>query len=265
MSGEGVEEGKFAPLAIHNDGSQVLMKRDDFGFGNQDRVEIWNVGADDSSKGKSWIPYSATTGGNRDVAWGSFLGDDRVATVSGGGKLIVWDLDDLKAIYSMDMMGGSKPAISPDQKWLAFTTGKEVGILDLAAGEVVAMVTTPQVQFPALAFSPGQKRLGLAAFDRLFVWDFSNGELYREIPYQGIHVGGNLTWPSDDHVLLGNRYLIDLENQVKLWDYQGAEFAQQFGGVTWFVMSDGEKPGADRKSTRLNSSHIPLSRMPSSA
>ncbi|MFO1040881.1 MAG: SHD1 domain-containing protein [Planctomycetaceae bacterium] len=244
MSGEGVEEGKFAPLAIHNDGSQVLMKRDDFGFGNQDRVEIWNVGADDSSKGKSWIPYSATTGGNRDVAWGSFLGDDRVATVSGGGKLIVWDLDDLKAIYSMDMMGGSKPAISPDQKWLAFTTGKEVGILDLAAGEVVAMVTTPQVQFPALAFSPGQKRLGLAAFDRLFVWDFSNGELYREIPYQGIHVGGNLTWPSDDHVLLGNRYLIDLENQVKLWDYQGAEFAQQFGGVTWFVMSDGEKPGA---------------------
>ena len=244
ISGEGIEEGKFAPLAIHNDGKQALMKRDDFGFGNQDRLELWNVGEEDSSKGRNWIPYSTASGGNRDVAWGAFLGDDRIATVSGGGKLAVWNLEDFRMIYSMDMMGGCKPAISPDQKWLAFTTGKEVGILDLAAGEVVAMITVPQVQFPALAFSPGQKRLGLAAFDRLYVWEFSNGELYREVPYQGIHVGGNITWPSDDHVLLGNRYLIDLENQVRLWDYQGAEFAQQFGGITWFVMTDGDKPGA---------------------
>jgi hypothetical protein len=128
---------------------------------------------------------------------------------------------------------------------LAFATGKEVAILDLNAGEVVAMQTTPQVQWPNLAFSPGQKMLGMAAFDRLFVWDFSNGELYREIPYQGLHVMGDITWPSDEHVLLGKRFLIDLENQVKLWDYQGGEFVQQFGGSTWFVVSDGDKkPGA---------------------
>ncbi len=245
LIGEGSLAGKYAPLAMHNDGIQVLMRRDEFGGGNQDRLELWNIAAKSASKGMQCIPYDDAERGDRDVAWGAFVGDDRIATVSGKGKLVVWNLEDMKPLYTMSIQGGSKPAVSPDQKWLAFATGKEVGILDLAEGEIVAMQTTPPVNWPNLAFSPGQKKLGMAAFDRLFVWDFSNGELYREMPYQGLHVMGNITWPSDDHVLLGNRFLIDLENQVKLWDYQGAEFAQQFAGMTWFVVTDPfQGPGA---------------------
>jgi len=242
--GEGSLPGKFAPLGIHNDGKQVLMKRDEFGHGNQERLEVWNVSAKSASKGIQIIPYEDSNGGDRDIAWGSFLGDDRVITVSGGGKLVVWTLEDMKPQFTMKVQGGSKPAISPDEKWLAFATGKEVAILDLTEGEVVAMQTTPQVQWPALAFSPGQKRLGMAAFDRLFVWDFENGELYREMPYQGMFVHGHITWPSDDHVLLGNRFLIDLENEVRLWDYSGGESVRQMAGITWFAVSDGQKPGA---------------------
>jgi WD40 repeat protein len=233
------------PLAIHNDGKQVLMKRDDFGHGTQDRIELWNVATKSVSRGNQWVPYDDEKGNNRDVGWGSFIGDDRLATVSSEGKLVIWSLEDAKAVFTMDMQGGSKPAVSPDQKWLAFCTGKEIGLLDLVEGEVVALQSVPQVQWPVLAFSPGQTRLGMAAFDRLYVWNCENGELYREMPYQGLHVMGNITWPSEDHVLLGNRYLIDLENQVKLWDYQGGEFVQQSGGMTWFVVSDGhQKPGA---------------------
>lgn len=242
--GEGSLPGKFAPLAIHDDGKQVLMKRDEFGHGNQERLEVWNVSAKSASKGIQLIPYEESSGGDRDIAWGAFIGTDRVATQSGGGDLVVWTLEDMKPLFRLKVQGGSRPAISPDQKWLAFATGKEVAILDLTEGEVVAMQTTPQVQWPNLAFSPGQKRLGMAAFDRLFVWDFENGELYREMPYQGMFVHGHITWPSDDHVLLGNRYLIDLENEVRLWDYQGGEFVHQYGGTTWFVVSDGQKPGA---------------------
>lgn len=243
--GEGTQSGKYSPLAIHDDGKQVLMKSDEFGFGKQDRLELWNVSAKSVSKGIQWVPYDEEKGGDRDVGWGAFLGDDRLVTVSKKGQLVVWELEEMKPVYTMEIQGGCNPAISPDQKWLAFSTGKEVGILDLAEGEVVALQSVAQVQWPNMAFSPGQKRLGMAAFDRLYVWDFSNGELYREMPYQGLHVMGNITWPSDDHVLLGNRFLIDLENQVKLWDYQGGEFALQVGGMTWFAVSDGhQKPGA---------------------
>jgi hypothetical protein len=238
LIGEGSLSGKYAPLAMHNDGKRVAMRRDEFGHGNQDRLEIWTISAKSAAKEVQCVPYDGGNGGDKDVAWGAFIGDDRLATLSGGGKLVIWNLEDMQPLYTMGIQGGSKPAISPDQKWLAFATGKEVGILDLNEGEIVAMQTTPQVQWPNLAFSPGQKKLGMAAFDRLFVWDFSNGELYREMPYQGLHVMGHITWPSDEHVLLGNRFLIDLENQVKLWDYQGAEFAQQFAGMTWFLVTD---------------------------
>lgn len=245
QSAEGSLPGKLILLAVNEDGKQVLLKRDEFGFGNQDRLEIWNMSAKSASKGIQWVPYDDYTGGDRDVAWGSFIGDSRLATLSSKGRLVVWELEEMKPLYTMEMMGGCKPAISPDQKWLAFVADKDVGILDLAQGEVVAMQSIPQVNWPNMAFSPGQSKLGMAAFDRLFVWDFATGELYREMPYQGLHVMGNITWPSEEHVLLGNRFLIDLENQVKLWDYQGGEFAQQIGGMTWFVVSDGhQKPGA---------------------
>ena len=37
------------------------------------------------------------------------------------------------------------------------------------------------------------------------------------------------------------------------------------GGMNIYVIESAKRMAADRKSTRLNSSHIPLSRMPSSA
>jgi hypothetical protein len=56
---------------------------------------------------------------------------------------------------------------------------------------------------------------------------------------------GEILWPSDDHVLLGKKYLIDLETQVRLWTYEGAELVTTSGGVTWFYVSEGiDRPGA---------------------
>ena len=43
------------------------------------------------------------------------------------------------------------------------------------------------------------------------------------------------------------------------------EFHERQLQKEWFYKKSGVKLGQDRKSTRLNSSHIPLSRMPSSA
>jgi hypothetical protein len=244
VSAEGSLPGKQVLLAVSEDGKQVLLRRDEFGHGSQDRLEIWDMAAKSASKGIQWVPHDDFSGGDRDVVWGAFIGNERLCTVSGKGKLVVWEVDEMKPLYQMEIQGGSKPAISPDQKWLAFAGDKSLGILNLAEGELVALQTMSHAAWPNLLFSPGQSKLGMAAHDRLLVWDFATGELYREMPYNGLHVMGNITWPSEEHVLLGNRYLIDLENQVKLWDYDGGDFAQQIGGMTWFVVSDGQKPGA---------------------
>lgn len=232
--------GQFAPLALHDNGTQVLMRRDDFGFGNQDRLEVWSLTPSGIQKGVQFVPYhDVKRGGDRDVKWAAFLDEDRLATISGGGKLAVWKWATAQPEFYLTAAGGCLPALSPDRKLLAFATSKELGILDIGAHEVVALKSCPPMQWPSLRFSPSGARLACAAFDRLYVWDTATGGLYREIPYLGIHVGGDIAWASEDHVLLGKKYLIDLETQVRLWTYEGAELVATSGGVTWFYVAQG--------------------------
>ncbi|HEX5445337.1 MAG TPA: SHD1 domain-containing protein, partial [Pirellulales bacterium] len=34
---------QMVPLAVHDDGKQIVMRRDEFGFGNLDRLELWTL------------------------------------------------------------------------------------------------------------------------------------------------------------------------------------------------------------------------------
>ena len=243
LLGAGVTSGQFIPLALHNDGLQVLVRRDDPGGGNQDRLELWKLGRDGVDKILQWIPYDDQKGGEREIKWASFIGDDRVATVSGGGKLAVFDAKTAQPIYWLQIAGGCLPGLSPDNKYIAFSTGKEIGVLDAAAGEVVALQSAPQMHWPILAFSPSGQRLACCAFDKVYVWEFANGEMYREMPLTGMHVMGKIAWPSEDHLLLGDHFLVDLENQVRLWQYDGHDLVQTLGGLCWFVVSQGANQG----------------------
>jgi hypothetical protein len=229
----------LAPLALHDDGSQVLMCRDEQGGGNHDRLELWHLGAAGIERGLSWIPYDDLKGDQRDVRWAEFLGAERVATVSNSGKLAVWDLESAQPVYYLDVQAGSTPAVSPDRKSIAFSTGKDVGVLDVDGARVIALQSMPQVNWPVMIFSPSGKRLGCAAFDRLYVWDLARGTLYREVPYYGAAPQGQALFTSDDHMLIGKTVLIDLENQVKLWTYQGAELVKGSGALCWFVPNTG--------------------------
>jgi hypothetical protein len=237
--------GQFAPVALADDGNRVLMRRDDFGLGNQDRLEVWKLDGSNVTKTLRWVPYDDLHGAERDVKWATLLDEQRAVTVSASGKLVAWQLDPLKPLYTLLVQGNCLPGLSPDRKLLAFSTGHDVGVLDLAAGRVVALQTTPQTQFPTLAFSPSGKWIACAAFDKLYVWDTATGKQERESGYYGLHVGGQALWTDDDHILLGNRTLFDLETQVKLWEYNGGELVQYLGGKVWFEVSqDDRAPGA---------------------
>jgi hypothetical protein len=190
----------------------------------------------------SFEPYGDLKSRDRDIVWCDFIDDERLATVNTGGKLVVWDFPGLKASYSFMVQGGSLPALSPDRKLLAYTTGKEVGLLDVDAGKVVAQQPSPNnMPFALFAFSPGGQWLACSAFDRLFIWNAATGELHREISTSGVHSGGQLAWTSDKHVLVGGKALYDVERQLRLWDYQGHELAQPFAGRTWFVVHGGPR------------------------
>lgn len=238
--------GPMAPLALSDDGSQILMKRDEFGFGNADRLELWTLGAQGISKVIAFFPYGDASGGDRDVKWGAFVDGQRALTVSNKGKLALWDVDSAKAIYSLDIQGDTKPGLSPDRKFLAFTTGKEMGILDIDAGEVRGLKpTTGNTAFAVLSFSPSGKKFAIALMDKVLAFDTATGEPSAEMLAAGVVVNGAALWTDEDNVLVGNQYLLDLTNQVKVWHYQGVERATQVGPITLLLADSGPLgPGA---------------------
>jgi hypothetical protein len=240
--------GKMVPLALSDAGNQVLMRRDEFGQGNQDRLELWSVSKSGITRELQWVPHDDQQHGGRDITWARFIDEERLATVSGGGMLTIWKASTAKPLYYLRIQGACRPAISPDGKYLAFATDKEIGVLDLAAGEVVAMQPAPKEHFPfpVFAFTPKGTRLVCASFDRIYVWDVATGALYRDIPLAGtqIHIGEHLLCPSEDHVFVGNSLLVDIESQAKVWTYQGHEEAGMLGPVCWFVVSAHNAAGA---------------------
>ena len=240
-----VATGKLVPIALHDDGRQVVMRREEFGFGNQDRLEIWTPKGNKVTKVLSWIPYDAEQGGARDVSWAEFVDADHLATSSRGGKLVIWKFPDIEPICQFDTADGSIPALSPDRSLIAYCNGSDVGLVDVKKKEVIAQQGAPsKLVWPHMAFSPSGSRLGCVAHDKILVWDVATGNLERNIPCTGIHVNGQIVFPDDNYVLAGNSFLIDLENQLKLWTYQGAEHVVVSDGITYFALTDGEKkPG----------------------
>ena len=240
--------GKMAPLALSDAGNQVLMCRDEFGPGNRDRLELWSVAKSGITRELQWAPHDDQQRGERDITWASFIDEERLATVSGGGVLTIWKASTAKPLYYLKIQGSCRPAISPDRKYLAFATDKQFGVLDLTSGEVVAMQPAPREHFPfpVFAFTPKGTRLVCASFDRIYVWDSATGALYRDISLAGtlIHIGEHLLCPSEDHVFVGNSLLLDIESQAKVWTYQGLEEAGMLGAVCWFVVSEHNAAGA---------------------
>src|SRR5207253_419068 len=116
----------------------------------QDRLELWSLSGSAPSplplspaagergrgegaiqKDLQWIPYDSLKGGDRDVRWAAFVDAKRLATISNSGQLVLWELATAKPLYHLAAQAGSTPALSPDRKYLAFSLGKEIGILDV--------------------------------------------------------------------------------------------------------------------------------------
>ena len=244
-------KGRYIPLAIDDTGQRLALKRDE--DGKKDRLEFWTIEGDVATKGVEWIPYNEAKGGDREIAWAAFVGDDRILTVGNGGHLVMWKVEGLRPLYKVQISGRNPPAMTADQKWLAFTTGKELCILDLKLGAVVGMQKTPQMGWSHLAFSPGQRRLAMDMGDRLFVWDFATGEKYREISYLGQPLSGPVAFADEDHVLLGKKYLIQINDELRLWEFSGGDYGAQVGGLIYFTV-----PGSEKSSGSLIGMKLPL-------
>jgi hypothetical protein len=240
----GAAQGEIAPLALNDDGRQILMRRNEFGFGNQDRLEIWTLNGKKVLRSLIWTPYEEGHGADKDVIWADFIDPKTLATASGGGKVAIWSYPAVQPVCYFQLSNGSVPALSPDRKWIAFASDDSVGLFDVEKREVIAAQKTPRkLQWPALAFSPSGRKIGCIAFDHILVWDTASGQLEKDFALPGLMIHGGISFPDESYILANKQYLIELENQLKLWQYQGTEYVKTVDGTTFFVAPSDKTSG----------------------
>jgi hypothetical protein len=236
--------GEMIPFALHDDGRQILMRRNDFGGGNAERLEIWSLKGKDVVRTLVWTPFSDDPGWGHDVNWAEFIDAKKLALCSGGGKLAIWNLAKCQPICHTHVSNGERPALSPDRKWLAYVSDDTLGLIDIEKQEVLATTHIPRkLDNPALAFSPSGKQIGCVANDRILVWDTATGKLEKDFAVTGINMAGEIAYSDEGFILAGNQFLIDLENQLKLWHYQGADRVHTAGGTTFMAATGDDKSG----------------------
>lgn len=232
------------PMALSDDGERLLVRRNDFGFGNQGRLEIWIIKDGSFIKSLSWKPYDGDRGSSQDVRWAEFLDAKRLATSSAGGKIAIWDVVTGQPICHIQASHGSVPALSADRRLMAIVSDSTLGIFDVEKREMVASQKTPcALRSPVVAFSPSGKKIGCVATDRILVWDTAAGNLEKNFVPAGLAIHGAIDFPNEDFILANSRYLIELKNQLKLWHYRNTEFARTVQGTTFVVVSGRHQGG----------------------
>jgi hypothetical protein len=222
-------------VALSDEGNRAIVRRAVWGFGKSDRLEHWELTADGAMRLLQWVPYHKSGGANRDIKWVRYLPGDRVVTVSGGGSLVVWDVTTATPAYRFAIKGGSTPGISPDRRYIGYSRGDDIGVLDVEKGEVVAAQGAgSSLTWPNLRFNPTGTKIACLDHTRLKVWDFLTGELLVDMPKRGLPQGG-FRFVSDNHLLVNGQALFDIQNQLVIWSYQGAGAAEEYGEFTCFV------------------------------
>lgn len=173
----------------------------------------------------------------------TFVGNDRLLTMSNEGKLVLWDATTGQAQRAMtatiaDRKG--KPAVSPGGRYVAYATGRELTCLDTRSGAVAGTIELPPGKpFPldcqGLAFSPDGKQLAGVFKDfqktRLLSWELGRKEPATDLvvePRVAFYKGQMLEWSPDGSCWLVNGELVvDRVSGQTLWKVTTEAFSNQ--------------------------------------
>lgn len=216
-------DGEVIVKAIHPSGKQIVAERKQ-AIGRDAKHTLVTL----TATGKvvkvvdEWIPYVNADEGSRPVRFADFTPDGKLVTCNEPGKVAVWDFATRKLDFHFSIPRTSIPTLSSNGKFLAYSGGDKVGIVDLTTKEPVALKAAPQMNFWVKAqFSPSGKRLAASSQQKLMIWDVETGAVLFQGEIPGLHLAFGLHFPAEDFVLVSNEYLVEWSSGIKVWQYTG--------------------------------------------
>lgn len=242
--------GKSPPykLAISPDGSRFAML---MGTDKEPQISVWPVAIGKAFK-EEWSPYQSKPGDpvyirNHHIVWIAFSTDDRLLTVTEGGRVAAWLVTESKPLFDEqivdtetsnvlrgDRFNGSPKniAFSPNRLTLAIQKGEGIILIDAASGKSTGKLPAPKSSIPSkyidgMAFSPDGKRLAAcyayaAAPDsktpkledkRIVIWDIAAEHIDADAPLiPHFYMGSEWSWWGDNHLIwhFGGTHLLVL-------------------------------------------------------
>ena len=235
-------------LAISPNGDKALMRL----AGAGERLDLWKI--EDGAHVAAWRPYMQPTDntgmqmvGRRNsqtdqtVTAAAFLDDDHVLTLNRKNELVMWQLPECKAIYSIESAG--KPGLSPGGKLLVISNGKNFRFFHALTGEVAGDLPI-EGSLQAAAFHPDGKKFAVVLIDaegtHLVCWDLAAGKVTTEFPIP--LSAQSMQWTGDNYILFDNGMLIDIGNKLAAWKYQltgGVRSPLSPNENLWYLLSQG--------------------------
>jgi hypothetical protein len=248
------------PLGLSPDGQRLVTRIDGFLHGTKARLDVWAWTEEKLAHVVGWTPSASQEQFERDIVFADWTDDEHVVAVNLKGKLTRWKLDPLQAVYSIQVLPNSRPAVSPGGKYLAVMSAGGLEFYRAHDGQLVGRLTDAAADGSSLYFRSDGAQLAVLCGRQLMVWDLTQGKLLRDIAVPEVPLiqhSDAVRWLADNYILLAGTRLIDIERRTVLWEYsyedaRAAEATAALGGYLWFVATD-----AGSQSQRLVPCRLP--------
>jgi SLA1 homology domain 1, SHD1 len=223
-------------LAVTPDASRIAMVR----------VEGWGTGNDlviaSVANGKMKPDFQFRAGGGSwdELAWVSFINNDRLATITKKHVLTIWDFKENRISHRGPCGDALSAAIGGRGEMLAMPKEGRVAVLSGTNFKQVGLFELNRAKVPTIAFSPDGKRLAAYTPFSIDIFRLEDGQLDKTIVVAQDRPGLALSWIGD-YLLLDNQLLVDCQRGMPLWTYNCHNTARAVWAGQLFTLFPGEK------------------------
>ncbi|MCA9074105.1 MAG: hypothetical protein KDA93_03660 [Planctomycetaceae bacterium] len=232
--------GDYLAIAVSDDGQRVAIRADE--FSNKRQIGVFRVSGKQLKPEGNFTPF--ITQADAEVQWASFVGENQLAMLCEDAGITVWNLSIFEEDYYFALDDDAAATASADGNVIAFVDREQVGLLNVTERTFQALQSVPDgLWTKKIDFSPSEARLVAFGVNRVVVWETATGAVESDLP--DLQVFSNKAeCVQENYVLMNDSYLVDLDNQLKLWNYQGTHETCSVGGTTFFAIERRDRGNA---------------------